>query len=92
MAKKAKKMIQENLVKRLINTYTDCVVTDYEGELDFEETIFNFANRIINDMKDTQQKSVFGKVFESCEECYDYLENNVPSLRYSLELFVNDEQ
>ena len=43
-------------------------------------------------MKDTQQKSVFGKVFESCEECYDYLENKVPSLRHYLELFVNDEQ
>ena len=92
MAKTSKTMIQENLVKRLINTYTECVVIDYEGELDFEETIFNFANRIINDMKDTQQKSVFGKVFENCEECYDYLENNVPSLRHSLELFVNDEQ
>ena len=92
MTKKAKTMIQENLVKRLINTYTECVVTDDEGELDFEETIFNFANRIINDMKDTQQKSVFGKVFGSCEECYDYLENNVPSLRHSLELFVNNEQ
>lgn len=90
MAKKAKTMIQENLVKRLINTYTDCIVTDYEGELDFEETIFNFSNRIINDMKYTQQKSVFGKVFESCEECYDYLENKIPSLRHSLELFVND--
>ena len=92
MAKTSKTMIQENLVKRLINTYTECVVTDDEGELDFEETIFNFANRIINDMKDTQQKSVFGKVFENCEECYDYLKNNVPSLRHSLELFVNDEQ
>ena len=83
-------MIQENLVKRLINTYTDCIVTDYEGELDFEETIFNFSNRIINDMKSTQQKSVFGNVFESCEECYDYLENKIPSLRHYLELFVND--
>ena len=92
MAKTSKTMIKENLVKRLINTYTESVVTDYEGELDFEETIFNFANCIINDMKSTQQKSVFGKVFESCEECYDYLENNVPSLRHSLELFVNDEQ
>lgn len=90
MAKKSKTMIQENLVNRLINTYTDCIVTDYEGELDFEETIFNFSNRIINDMKSTQQKSVFGKVFESCEECYDYLENKIPSLRHSLELFVND--
>ena len=89
MAKKSKTMIQENLVNRLINTYTDCIVTDYEGELDFEETIFNFSNRIINDMKSTQQKSVFGKVFESCEECYDYLENKIPSLRHSLELFVN---
>ena len=90
MVKKSKTMIQENLVNRLINTYTDCIVTDYEGELDFEETIFNFSNRIINDMKSTQQKSVFGKVFESCEECYDYLENKIPSLRHSLELFVND--
>ena len=90
MAKKSKTMIQENLVKRLINTYTDCIVTNYEGELDFEETIFNFANRIINDMKSTQQKSVFGNVFESCEECYDHLENKIASLRHSLELFVND--
>ena len=90
MANTSKTMIQENLVKRLINTYTDCIVTNYAGELDFEETIFNFSNRIINDMKSTQQKSVFGKVFESCEECYDYLENKIPSLRHYLELFVND--
>ena len=90
MANTSKTMIQENLVKRLINTYADCIVTNYEGELDFEETIFNFSNRIINDMKSTQQKSVFGKVFESCEECYDYLENKIPSLRHYLELFVND--
>ena len=90
MANTSKTMIQENLVKRLINTYTDCIVTNYEGELDFEETIFNFSNRIINDMKSTQQKSVFGKAFESCEACYDYLENKIPSLRHYLELFVND--
>ena len=47
MAKKAKTMIQENLVKRLINTYTECIVTDSEGELDFEETIYNKKKKIV---------------------------------------------
>jgi hypothetical protein len=88
MAKKAKTMISENLVKRLINTYTECIVTDSEGELDFEETIYNFSKKIVNDMGESQQKSVFGIVFDRYDDCYDYLENHVPSLRHELEMFL----
>ena len=60
------------------------IATDEKLRHAFEAMTLN------NDMKSTQQKSVFGNVFESCEECYDYLENKIPSLRHSLELFVND--
>ena len=88
MAKTEKTMIKENLSKRLINTYVECIVTN-DGELDFEETIFNFSKRVVNTMEVSQQKSVFGKAFESYDECYDYLESNVPTLRYDLEIFVN---
>ena len=88
MAKTAKTMIPENLVKRLINTYTECIVTDSDGELDFEETIYNFSKKIVDDMGGSQQKSVFGVVFDGYDDCYDYLENKVPSLRHELEVFL----
>ena len=70
------------MYEKLVDMYND-------GELDFEETIFNFSKTVVNTMEVSQQKSVFGKAFESYDECYDYLENNVPTLRYDLEIFVN---
>lgn len=90
MAKKQKTMIPENLVKRLINTYVECIEKTEDGDLEFEGTIYNFAQRIVDTMEKSQQKSVFGATFDSYDECYDFLELYVPSLRDELEKYLLD--
>ena len=75
---------------RLVNTCTDSIVTDGDGELDFEETLYNFAQNIVDEMSEYKQKSLFGCVFHDYDDCYSYLSKNVPMLRYELEkIFLN---
>ena len=78
----------ENIVKKLLNSYVNDIVVD-DGVLDFENTLYNFSESIMRRMDDSQQKYVFGKVFENTEDCYDYLESKLPSLRDELEKLID---
>ena len=84
-----KKISQDELGKKLINTYIDCVVVD-DGVLCYEETLCNLSREIFDKMTDVQQKSIFGKIFESYDDCYNHLEKFVPSLRYELDMYTID--
>lgn len=65
---------KKKLCEKLINTYTDSIIVDDNGELDFEETVYNFAENIINDIKDFRsQKYYFGGTFENVDDCYRWL-------------------
>jgi hypothetical protein len=88
--KTSKTMIKDNLVKRLINTYTDEIIIE-DGELDFENTVYNFAVKIVDEIDPSQQKSMLGYVFDDYEECYSFLENNLPTLRHELEIFTDKD-
>lgn len=83
-------MVMDNLVKRLIGSYPDAIVTDVDGELDYDETIYNMSNCIIDSMEESQQISVFGKVFETCEDCYDHLNIHAFALREGLENYLHE--
>ncbi len=83
-------MIMDNLVKRLIGSYPNAIVTDDYGELDYEETIYNMSNCIVDSMEESQQISVFGKTFRTYEECYDHLNIHAFALRDGLENYLHE--
>lgn len=74
----------EDLTKILICNYPDDIVYE-DDELDFESTIFNFAQRIVEDMPINKQKKIFGQEYKDPEEMYSYLITHINDLRYELE-------
>lgn len=85
--KTSKTIIKENLVKRLINTYVDEIII-VEGELDFENTVYGFAVKIVEEIDPSQQKSMLGYTFDDYDECYSFIIKNIPTLRHELEKFT----
>lgn len=83
-------MVMDNLVKRLIGSYPDAIVVNDDGYLDYEETIFNMSNCIMDTMEESQQISVFGKAFEDEMECYDHIIIHTVGLREGLEMYLQE--
>lgn len=84
-------MIKDNLVKRLIGSYPDAIETYDNGELDYESTVYNMSVRIMDTIDDGHQMSIFGKVFENEDDCYNHLIINVSELRETLEIYLHED-
>lgn len=76
--------MSDSISKILISSYSDDIII-VDGELNFEDTVFNFANRIIEDMPINKQKKLFGQEYTDSEEMYSYLICHVNDLREELE-------
>ena len=50
--------MSDSISKILISSYSDDIII-VDGELNFEDTVFNFANRIIEDMPINKQKKLY---------------------------------
>ena len=83
-------MVMDNLVKRLIGSYPNAISVNDDGELDYEDTIYNMSICIVDTMEESQQISVFGKTFETYDECYDHLNIHVFALREGLEIYLHE--
>jgi hypothetical protein len=91
MAKKtSSNMIPVNFVNRLIHTYPNSIVTDSEGNLCFEETVYNFAIDIVDNMPASQQRSALGTSFDDYDELYNHLIAHFFDLRELLENQINN--
>lgn len=79
-----------DIAKRLITSYPNCIVVFDEDNniIDFEETVYNFAERIIENFDDKRQTYYFGQPFLSLEDCVTYLKNNVQNLYEACQEFV----
>lgn len=84
-------MIKDNLVRRLIGSYPDEIAVYDDGELDYESTVYNFAGKIINSIDNGHQMSIFGRMFETVDDCYDYIMINVSELREGLEKYLHND-
>lgn len=84
-------MNPENLLNRIVGNFPDAIVTDEDGYLDFEESVYNIAVKLLDKLPSSQQYSVFGRAFEDYDDMYNHLYKNVPGLREKLELFVMNE-
>lgn len=73
------KMSPERLIKRMLNNYADCIVVD-NGIVDYEESCYRMAVKIMETMPPTQQESVFVAPFEDEQDCYDYIVKKIPGL------------
>lgn len=87
-----KTMVVENLIKRIIGNYHNDIVCDEDGYLNFEESVYNIAVSIVNDMPPTQMQSAFGQVFETYDDCYSFLYVKIPGLREKMEFYLMDRE
>lgn len=83
-------MVMDNLVKRLICSYPNAIAVNDDGYLDFEETVYNMSNCIMDTMEESQQISVFGKAFDDESECYDHIMVHTVGLREGLEIYLQE--
>ena len=85
-----KKISYSLIAKKLINTYPDSIEIDDFGNLDFDNTIYNFACQILNNFDTNRQKYNFGTTFESLEECESWIKSHLPDLYELCDSYVND--
>ena len=89
--KKSDLMPETMIAKRLISSYPDSIVTDEDGNLDFEETVYNFAVDVCDSIPESQQEPIFGTIFNDYDEAYEHIINHIHSLRYNLEKYINED-
>ena len=90
--KEFKTMPKDIVVSRLIRSFPNAVVTDNDGYLDYEESVYNLAICVIDSIPASQQYYVFGEAFDNYDELYNYMYKNLPGLREELEIFISDEE
>ena len=79
-----------DLTKRLIASYPDCIVTDEDNNVIFEETAYNFSVAIMEHIDAKRQKYYFGESFLSLEECTYYVRTYMQDLFEVCQDFVNN--
>lgn len=92
MPSKYKKINRSNISERLIHSYPDSIVTTPDGDLDFENTLYNFATDIIENLSERRMNVFFNTTFNNVDDVYTYLLNNVSELRESLEQQINNTE
>lgn len=79
------------LCENLINSYPDSIVEE-DGQIDFEETVYNFADNIMNDLKEFKsRKKFFGCDFANVDECYRWMLNELGDLYEMCYNFINED-
>lgn len=88
-------MKEEELVKKLINTYPNSVSVTIEynkwPRLDFVETVDNFAEDIIRDFDENRQKYHFGRTFENAQDCSRFLATYMHSINEICQDWIDDK-
>ena len=74
----------ETIVKKLIHTYPNSISITIAynkwPQLNFVETVDNFAENIMNDFDENMQKYHFGQVFENKDQCVRFLATYMHSI------------
>lgn len=79
------------LCEKLINTYPNSIVED-DGELNFEETAYNFASDLMDEVQNfKQRKKYFGRDFIDIDDCYRWIINELPELYEMCFNFLNKD-
>lgn len=75
-----KKFIESKASAELIRRYPNSIVFDDYGNIDYEESVFNMSFKVKYEMSETKQKDIFGEVFETQDDAYDFIIKNLNSL------------
>jgi hypothetical protein len=82
---------KHSLCEKLINSYPDSIIEE-DGEIDFENTVYNFADNVMNDLKEFKsRKKFFGCDFANVDECYRWILNELGELYEMCFNFINNE-
>ena len=84
------KIQDEQISRKLVNTYSDSIVLTDDGQLDFENSVYGIAVAVCDNMSDAQQWGILGERFENYDDAYDYIISHVQSLREELEKIINN--
>ena len=83
-------MKDDRVISRLLHSYTDCI-TIVDGELDYEETCWKMATRVMESMLKSQQASVFGTTFDDVQECFDHIVKKIPGLCEGILVYIEEK-
>lgn len=85
---KNNKIDKNKVVKKLIYSYPDAVVSE-DGVLDFDETVANFAYCIWRDFDVERQQYHFNTMFASEEDCTRWLIANFDNIYEDCQDFID---
>lgn len=78
-----------DLTKRLIVSYPNCIAVDENGNVEFEDTAYNFASAIMDNLDAKRQNYYFGEAFLSLEACVYYVRTYMQDLLEACQEFVD---
>lgn len=87
-----KMMSAGDISQTLIVNCPNDIVLNSDDELDFEETVYNFAVSVCDGKSGLKQDEAFGQVFCDYDEAYEYLIGHVNTLRYDLEDYAMSDK
>ena len=94
MFKDHKKLNERDIVYKLILTYPNSISIEVgygdSARLNFVETVSSFADHIINDFTESEQKRYFGACFKDADECERYLTNYMHSLNEMCQGWIDE--
>lgn len=85
-----KKISYSLLAKKLVNTYPDSIEIDDFGNLDYDNTVYNFACQILNNFDMNRQKYNFGTTFDGPEDCESWIRTHLQDLYELCDSYAND--
>ena len=67
-------------------------IVEEDGQIDFENTVYNFADNVMNDLKEFKsRKKFFGCDFANVDECYRWILNELGELYEMCFNFINED-
>lgn len=78
------KLTEQEVSTQLAKMYPNSVVFTEYGTVDYEETVFNISYKVKYNMSEQTQKKLFGEVFETQDDAYDFIVKHQASLHETL--------
>jgi hypothetical protein len=87
------KLRKSTMIRKLIQSFPSAIVANQTVGgyvLDYDETLANFAERVIDTMAKNQIKNAFGDPWETEEEFVHFMETQLDGLREACEEWVSE--
>lgn len=80
---------KRDIAEKIVSTYPDSI-EENAGDLNFDVTCDNFAERIMEEFDVGRQKFYFGREFMTITDCVKYIRNELPDILELCQAFIDD--